>query len=159
MSRSKRPLRLTLISPKGPLYRKSGIFGEKLTEEQAGRAIARAFDGEPVPSFALLAPEGNRYALFVDRRPGDPAALLARLTAALRTNPAFAYAQDLGQLGPLRLVLVPPDAGRRFVACRYAAGGVLGAVKPTRLADEGAWSERLGGLPLDGAEPGPEAAA
>jgi hypothetical protein len=123
--------------------------GEKISEELAGRAIAEALAGEPEVSFTLLAPEGGQYTLYLDRRPGDPAAVRDRLTAALRRNPGFAYAQDLGQLGPLRLVLVPPDAGRRFLAHRHAGGRVLGGVKPTHLADQDDWTERLGGRPLD----------
>lgn len=126
--------------------------GEKISEELAGRAIAEALAGEPGVSFTLLAPEGGQYTLYLDRRPGDPAAVRARLTAALRRNPGFAYAQDLGQLGPLRLVLVPPDAGRRFLAHRHAGGRVLGGVKPTHLADQDDWTERLGGRPLDESE-------
>lgn len=128
--------------------------GEKVSEELAGRAIAEAFAGEPVAPFALLAPEGKRYTLFLDRRPGDPAAVRARLTTALRRNPAFAYAQDLGQLGPLRLVLVPADAERRFLTARQVAGRALGGVKPTHLADEADWTARLGGTPLDEPEAG-----
>ena len=129
--------------------------GEKISEELAGEAIAEALAGEADTPFALLAPEGNRYTLFVDRRPADPAAVCSRLGAALRRNPGFAYAQDLGQLGPLRLVLVPPDAERRFIAHRYAGGQVLGAVKPTHLADENPWTELLGGQPLEEQKRGP----
>lgn len=119
--------------------------GEKLSEVFAATAIARAYDGEPQPAFAMLAPEGGSYALFVDRTPAAPEAVLGRLRAALRVNPHFAYAQDLGQLGPLRLVRVAPDAARRFLAHRHATGQDLGSIKATALADEAPWSEILGG--------------
>ena len=125
--------------------------GEKLSEAFVGAAIARAYGGEALPPFAMLAPEGNRYCLFVDRRPRNPRALRRRLTAALRASGSFAYAQDLGQLAPIVLVLVASDAPRRYLAHRHEQGQTLGDIKPTALADEGGWTALFEGVILDGA--------
>ncbi len=118
--------------------------GEKLSDAFVGRALAGAFGDEPPPPFALLAPEGGRYVLFLDRPPRDLPALRSRLAAALRENAHYAYAEDLGQLGKLEVEVAAPDAGARFIAHRHCRGQGLGDVKACHLADEDAWSEVLG---------------
>jgi len=132
--------------------------GEKLSEAFVGQAIARAYgrsaatpDGGP-PPFALLVPHGDGYALLVDRPPRDPAALAAALTAELRQSPGFAYAQDLGQLGPLRLARVAADAAQRYLAHHHAQGRALGEIKPAFLAGEEGWMARLDGRILNPVE-------
>jgi hypothetical protein len=121
--------------------------GEKLSEAFVAQALARSlprtYGGTP-PSFALLAPENGIYTLFIDRMPERPEALLTSLTEALRANPHFAYALDLGQLPPLRLQQVSSDAPRRYLEHRHRKGQGLGDIKPALLEDEGEWSEILG---------------
>jgi hypothetical protein len=58
---------------------------------------------------------------------------------------SFAYAQDLGQLGPVRVVLCPPSAAESYLVHRHAAGRNFGDVKPARLADADSWTAVLGG--------------
>lgn len=138
--------------------------GEKLSEAFVARALAAAYGDATFPRFALLAPENGRYTLFVDDRPAEPAELLERLTAALRGNPHFAYAQDLGQLPSLALCVVPENAAQRFLAHLHACGRAYGGIKPTVLAGEAegeqSWSEILGSRAGRGTpRPAPSAAS
>jgi hypothetical protein len=112
--------------------------------------------GAAGPSFAMLAPDpcaGRAgYTLYVDRVPapearaahaapgvpGVPGAL-ARLERALRENPHYAYARDLGQLGPLRLFVIQGNAHAAYLEHR-AQGRTLGDIKPAALSAASDWS-------------------
>lgn len=122
--------------------------GEKISEGFVGEALRRAFGSCDLPPFALLAPEGDRYLLFLSQPPAAPETFTSRLTEALRANPGFAYAQDLGQLGPVEVLLTAPDAEERYLRYLEGRGRVFGEIKPTHLEQEGPWREVLEASPL-----------
>jgi hypothetical protein len=112
----------------------------------------------------MLAPDHDRagYTLYVDRAPGPDA--LARLEAALRENPHYAYARDLGQLGALRLFVIEGNAHEAYLERRRALGSMLGDIKPTALSTASDWPAvfrgRLAGADGDahGGGPAPDVA-
>jgi hypothetical protein len=138
--------------------------GEKLHEAFVVAALAAALPGGPEadagPSFAMLALDANAgragYTLYVDRAPapapGAPDAL-ARLERALRENPHYAYARDLGQLGPLRLFVIQGNAHAAYLEHR-AQGRTLGDIKPAALSTAGDWSAVFRGRYAGDAGPG-----
>lgn len=114
--------RLPRIRLVGRLDKGSDLVGEKLTPGFVAQALAG------VEGFAMLVPEGQGYVLVVDQEPPDPRSLDGRLREAYH----YAYAQDLGQLAPLRVRRVEGAWGRWERACE-AAGATLGGQKPDRL--------------------------
>ncbi len=121
------------------------LVGEKLSAAFVTGVLTR----HAATDFALLAVEDGQYALYVGAPCADPSALLRAVDVDLRRNPAFAYAQDLGQLAPLRVVGCGPDAAARYIEHRHTEGQSLGDVKPASLAGEGRWTAILGGSPID----------
>ncbi len=116
----------------------SDRFGEKLSDGFVATALAAAFWPAAVPAFAMLAPDGGGYTLFVG--PGGGSA--GRVDEALRANPHYAYCRDLGQLGPPRVYAVAGDAYAQYAA---GVGRRLGDVKPTSLSTVADWPGRLAG--------------
>ena len=117
----------------------SDLVGEKLSEGFVASCLAG------LPGFALLAPvagDAPHYVCYAERpTPG----LAERLDAALRASYHYDYARRLGQLGPVRVVAVGPDAEQRYLAARVAAGQRLGDIKPAALALDGDWEAVFGG--------------
>jgi hypothetical protein len=116
--------------------------GEKLHEAFVVSALAAALPAGPAgPRFAMLAPDAcaNRpgYTLYVDRAPAGGS--LALLERALRENPHYAYARDLGQLGPLRLFVIHGNAHAAYLEHR-AQDRTLGDIKPAALSPADDWS-------------------
>ena len=108
-------------------------FGEKLNEHFVGAAIRRVLaDSGVAADFAMLAPAGGRYALHLCA--AAPPSLAGALDAALCTNPHYAHCRALGQLGPVRVVRVGPDAYEKYAAAQVAAGRRLGDIKATALS-------------------------
>ncbi|MBL8113053.1 MAG: GH3 auxin-responsive promoter family protein [Acidobacteria bacterium] len=117
----------------------SDRFGEKLTEP-----FVRSVVGGAV--FALLSfeEETGGYVLFHEGPPEAPVA--EALDAALRANPHYAWARDLGQLAALRVV--PVERGfERFLASEALRGRRAGDVKPALLCREGNRLRAFGVLP------------
>lgn len=115
--------------------------GEKLHEAFVVAALSHALPDEARgPGFVMLAPDLDRdgYTLYVDRAPEPDA--LARLEEALRENPHYAYARDLGQLGALRLFVVEGDAQEAYLERRHALGSTLGDIKPAALSTASDWA-------------------
>ena len=108
------------------------LVGEKLIESFVCRCLAF------LPGFAMLVPDGENpgYVLLSDR-PADGTAL-ARIELALRANPQYAYARDLGQLAPLRW-LSHPQPLAIIEQNILSHGGRLGDVKPLALRRETFW--------------------
>lgn len=108
----------------------SDLVGEKLNEA----FVASCLDGLGAEGFAMLAPRlepAPHYVIYTDR---DHPALAAGLDAALRASFHYDYARRLGQLGPVRQVVVGQDAADRYLATCVARGQRLGDIKPTALA-------------------------
>jgi len=110
----------------GRLDHGSDLVGEKLTPDAVDAALAGLWDRRP--SFAMLVPDGLRYVLVTDAAPIPADALDAALRAAYH----YAYARDLGQLGPPAVRCVP-DAWTRWERAIEAHSLTLGNQKPGAL--------------------------
>jgi len=139
------------------LGRVSGIsdhVGEKLHEPHVRdvlEAACRALGLEP--RFALLACDASdgppAYRLYVEGVPPEHHAdLRTRFEQGLSTNPHYAYARAIGQLGPLRVVAVTAGAAR-YEAAAAARGLRRGDVKPSVLSAATDWHESLCGADTD----------
>jgi hypothetical protein len=124
----------------------SDLRGEKLHESFVAGALARVFEQAGIaPRFALLAPaeeapEGYALYLEVDR---PPAGLAAELDEELSANPHYRLCRALGQLAPVRLQRLEPDAfGRYLERCRRR-GQRWGDVKPLALSPLRGWKAAL----------------
>lgn len=112
MSRSKRPLRLTLISPKGPLYRRSGIFKQSLRYMPLTFPTLAALLPPEVPIELTCLDEGHADV--------DPVAIEADLVGMTvitgTARRAYELAAELRErgvavvLGGPHVTLVPEDA-------------------------------------------------
>lgn len=119
----------------------SDLCGEKLTEAfvmrcrvEAGLAKVAGIDMTGMRLVPRLEP-GPHYELVLDRAVCDDALaarIAGQLDKALRANPQYAYARDLGQLGPLAVRRVDHLAAR-LQALSLAQGQRLGDAKPTVL--------------------------
>lgn len=125
----------------------SDVVGEKLHAIPVGEAIDAALEARGLAGrFAMLAPawgEPVAYELYVHAPAEALPGLAADVEARLRANHHYAYARDLGQLGPVRAVAVGPDAAERYVAGCVALGQRAGDVKPTPLHKSMTWNPSL----------------
>jgi len=109
------------------------LVGEKLREDFVVEAIKPLVHG-----FWMLAPVMDvspHYRLIAEERGADEA-LAAAADRALCTNPQYAYARSLGQLGPLRVSRCP-DLAHRWLMRAARDGRRIGDVKPPVLAGPG----------------------
>lgn len=119
---------------------RAGLFtdlcGEKISETFVLGCFERLALPEGVAAF--IVPRGTprpHYALYVDASigsAGEAATLAGRLDSALRGNPQYDYARNLGQLGEIR----PHRLADAFAAYREnasAEGRAIGTVKPPVL--------------------------
>lgn len=131
------------------------LVGEKLNDAFVHQALTQALESRSAPrGFAMLAADGaasatpgqsRGYTLYIDASVADePSALLGALEQALRLNPHYAYARDLGQLDPLSLFRVEGDAAAAALEID-ASGRTLGSVKPQALSQRDDWSSTLRG--------------
>ncbi len=110
----------------------SDMVGEKLNEAFVARALAA------LGVAAALAPRSEpkpHYELWLDAEQA-PEQAGERIDAALRGNPQYAYARDLGQLGPV-IALARPGFSARRNEERARAGWRLGDMKPAAIVLEG----------------------
>ncbi len=116
----------------------SDRFGEKLAEAfVAGVVNQLRIRHGPDWRFAMLAPDGSRYALFIE---GKLCGSLAQeLDAGLRRNPHYAYCRDLGQLGR-PVIHGVRDADAAFIRRMTSSGQHIGDIKPTVLSRLDGWS-------------------
>jgi len=132
----------------------SDWVGEKLdgphVDSKLGESLAAAGLS---PVFAMVAWEaGERspgaYVLFIEA-PGDAdAALIAaadRFDDVLRENPQYAYARDLGQLGPCEVFRVEASGTADYLAQCVARGQRLGDVKSVALHPGTGWARAFRG--------------
>jgi hypothetical protein len=121
----------------------SDLRGEKLHESFVAGALARGFERVGIaPRFAMLAPDGNEYVLYLESE-RVPVGLAAEIDAELAANPQYRLCRALGQLAPARIQPVGPGAyGRYLEECRRR-GQRWGDVKPLALSPVGGWGEVL----------------
>lgn len=79
----------------------SDLVGEKLDDAFAAAVLGRLPVAAMLVARALPQPH---YELWLDSDDERADALLTQVDAALRANPQYAYARDIGQLGPLQAV-------------------------------------------------------
>lgn len=120
----------------------SDLVGEKLNEAFVAEVLQAVL---PDPSFRLMVPlrrPRDHYALLLDREPAGLTGLAASVDEGLRAAHHYRLAQDLGQLGPVE-VLVDADLPERYLRA-LARGARLGDVKPRLLLTEPAdgWAHR-----------------
>ncbi len=111
----------------------SDLRGEKLSEAFVAEVLRGLWPEAVRPAWAVLrareADEGRAgYELETSGEVTD--ALIGRLEEALGANPHYAWARKLGQLEPVRVVVVREDAARESLR---AQRGRLGDVKPAVL--------------------------
>lgn len=114
----------------------SDLVGEKLSEAFVCQCL------KELQGFAMLAPSLKpvpHYQLFAEK--ADDLAR-ERVEAALKTNPQYAYARALGQLGHLELIPVR-EPMRRYQARALDQGQRLGEIKPPSLRPETDWEARM----------------
>jgi hypothetical protein len=118
----------------------SDRFGEKLREDFVSAALGRVCrDLDVHPRFALLAPDGGGYALFVEA-PVAPEGLAEALDAALQAHADYRYARELGQLREVRVCRVENGLAR-YLERATGRGQRLGDVKPLALSPLDGWRE------------------
>jgi hypothetical protein len=124
------------------------VVGEKLNEWHVGEVLTNA-TADLAPGFLMLAPEWGdppAYHLFVQAAglDGDTISrLVATIETRLRQNHHYAYARDLGQLGPIVPVTVGDDAEAVYLNACAAMGQRAGDIKPTYLHKAFGWKERF----------------
>jgi hypothetical protein len=128
----------------------SDLAGEKLSEAFVAAALAAGLgEAGVVARFAMVAPAGRGYALFLEAAaPAGPRALAAAGAAverALRAGYHYKYARELGQLEPLRVFQVEEDGQRRHLERLAAEGRRVGAIKPAALDRRPDWDRSFRG--------------
>lgn len=135
----------------------SDLVGEKLSEGFVTAVVQQVCAAHGItPRFALLAPEEEQtraaYTLFLDADADAgtdtrvvSAAIASTLETRLRENPHYAYAVDLGQLAPARVVSVDRGAQAAYLARRAADGVRVGDIKPASLSPQRGWASVLVG--------------
>ncbi len=143
--------RVPLLTFVGKAGLVSDVVGEKLNAIHVGEVLDLAMAHLGLAGrFAMLAPAWGAqvaYELYAHVPAEALAPLAAEVELRLRGNHHYAYARDLGQLGPLRGVAVGPEAGERYVAACVALGQRAGDVKPTPLHRDMGWRERFHPIP------------
>lgn len=112
----------------------SDLFGEKLSEGFVGN-ILQEMAGRS--AFAMLAPDGDRYTLYIEGAAPDAAII----ECALCANPHYRYCRELGQLNVCRVYEVAAGAHVTFIRRMSEMGLRLGDIKPASLSKLSGWSD------------------
>lgn len=130
----------------------SDRVGEKLHDAHVSACLAEL----PLPHrFTLVAcddaAQPPAYVLFAETDASDEAlrAAAVSLDAGLGTNPGYAHARRLGQLGPARAFRIRGSGAEAFLAGCVALGQRAGDVKPAALHRDGGWAGRFAGAFMD----------
>lgn len=124
----------------------SDLFGEKLSEAFVSQVLERLRQRELLKgSFAMLAPQGNRYVLYAQGHAASSAP--DEFDQELRRNPHYAYCRELGQLGAPGLFRIADgcDAHAAVLMRCTAQRQRLGEIKPTALSRLGDWDRHFTG--------------
>lgn len=135
---------LTFLGKEGGV---SDRVGEKLSEIFVGQCLQDVFGGLGLdPRFAMLAFEGGsngaegKYVLFLDA--GEfPERLGPALDAALRRNPYYDNARQLGQLSQLAVHNVSGRGLKTYTDRMTSEGMRVGDIKPTTLSRLADWRQ------------------
>jgi len=119
----------------------SDLCGEKLTEDFVAKALATLR-----LQFAMLSPaqQDRRYVLLLDAREvADESRLAAarRVDQALKANPQYLHARQIGQLGAVRAVGCERPL-EKWIARGVARGQRLADIKLQALVPDAEWSAR-----------------
>lgn len=116
----------------------SDLFGEKLNavfvKDTLDRLGIRA-------DFRMLAPQGDRYVLYV--RSDGP---VPNPDAAFRENFHYDYCRKLGQLKEMRIYRLTGDADREYLDACVRRGQKLGNIKPPILSLLDGWENIFEGV-------------
>lgn len=130
----------------GRLDQVADLCGEKVSAGQAEAALERAWEKTGArPRFAMLAPclaPRPHYALFVEGG-AHPEAAAHVVDEALAAAHPYAHARRLGQLAPVRAVVVQ-DAARKVERHLARRGQRLGSIKPAALDPRTDWEAAFG---------------
>lgn len=113
----------------------SDLFGEKMTEEFAGKVCGALDQGE---AFFLLAPEGTRYCLYTN---ADYVITDEWLDQELCENYHYEYCRNLGQLEQAVVVPIRGNPEVDYVNRLMAEGMRLGDIKPAHLSRKSGWDQ------------------
>jgi hypothetical protein len=126
-------------------------FGEKLHEDHVGRVVNGAFTEQGIsPVFVMLACDVDlsppAYVLYIQpaHLPGSsklPGRLANQIEAGLCQNFHYAYARQLGQLGPVRIFPIAQGGLAGYIAGCLAHGQRAGDIKPTILHRRSGWGQ------------------
>lgn len=118
----------------------SDLRGEKLAEPFVAEALRSLWQGRSIPSVATLRAweegktAGYELLLSNENRAESSEEIAAKLEQALRANPHYEIARRLGQLEPLRVVLVGFEEAEALFREAQSSGGLrLGDIKPKVL--------------------------
>lgn len=126
----------------------SDLFGEKLSEAFVVQVLDQLLaDGHLKTGFAMLAPERDRYVLYLQDPPAR--SIQVRVDELLRGNPQYAYCRDLGQLAAVRVFRVHGDAHPAVLRRLTINGQRLGDIKPMALSRLGEWQQHFQGEFVD----------
>jgi hypothetical protein len=115
----------------------SDLVGEKLSEAFVTQALTQWCETLGLhPTLCLLAPNPDSqlpgYSVLVDAHPASPSSADI-LDQFLCASPHYQWARQLGQLRPITIESVGPDALARYQTYRMATGARLGDIKPASL--------------------------
>jgi len=147
--------RCPLLRFRGRSSRSSDLVGEKLAEPHVRSVLESLLANAGIaPRFALVVPVAAsrpHYRLYLQLSPTGPRDfpvefLAERLQDGLEQNPYYQHAIQLGQLGPLDVCLLDPQAesGWRVHERRCNSEGTSpGDIKPTVLDTRPGWAQVL----------------
>lgn len=111
---------------------RSGLVGDLVGEKLDEAFAASVLSTLGVPAALVARPDGPVWELWLDDGTIDPIAAALRVDVALRVNPQWAYARDLGQLAPL-VGLARPGFLAARAETRARAGHRLAVEKPSAI--------------------------
>ena len=123
----------------GRAGRVSDLRGEKLSEPFVSEALHTLWRAGTPPAVAILRARddglraGYEFVLSTETLDEPVTELARRLERALEANPHYALARRLGQLDPLRVVEVNPNAAQDSLREASLRGARIGDVKPPTL--------------------------
>lgn len=123
-------------------------YGEKLSETFVTMCMDAVFvRHEITPQFAMIALDNSGstagYTLYIEAASGLPKELGSELDAELRQNPHYDLCTRLGQLRPLRVVVIAARAYEIYSQELVKRGMRLGNIKPTSLSRFTDWSQHF----------------